>query len=369
MSDTFDAYHKWLGVSAKDQPPNHYRLLGVDRFESDPDVIASAADQRMAHVRSFQIGKHSDLSQKLLNEIAAAKVRLLNAGKKVEYDRQLRQNMEIAAPPIPVAPPSKSSETPLVSTDTAPPAFHPLEASAPEKHSRFVPVAIVAAVVFIAATLAFLSFDRVSPDRKQEDVGHRSGAPVPVDPPPAQPTTPKLPDNSKTEPTEPPPDKSDDTQQDPVPEPAGTTVTENSHGPVQTKETAPADPPVPDEETIEEVVQQLHQAFGRSKTRADFQRVVANGLILVDRAIVEGDLEAAREVSTLALAAARKTGDAPLVKKVTLRILELQKPLAEIQEAARQRLKAVGAASKDPSSPDTNTPRSLGDLLERESYR
>ena len=59
MAHSFDPYHQWLGISPKDQPPNHYRLLGVDLFESDLDVISNAADQRMAHVRSFQTGQHA----------------------------------------------------------------------------------------------------------------------------------------------------------------------------------------------------------------------------------------------------------------------------------------------------------------------
>jgi hypothetical protein len=44
----FDPYYKWLGIPPKDQPANHYRLLGVSLFEPDPEVIASAADSRMA---------------------------------------------------------------------------------------------------------------------------------------------------------------------------------------------------------------------------------------------------------------------------------------------------------------------------------
>ena len=96
MAD-FDPYHKWLGITPKDQPANHYRLLGIDIFESDPDVIANAADKQMAHIRSFQTGQYSAFSQKLLNEIAAAKICLLNPVKKDAYDRQLRQ--QAAAPP------------------------------------------------------------------------------------------------------------------------------------------------------------------------------------------------------------------------------------------------------------------------------
>jgi uncharacterized protein YkwD len=96
MPGSFDPYHKWLGIPPKDQPPNRYRLLAVDLFESDPDVIASAADQRMAHVRSFQTGRHAALSQQILNEIAAARVCLLNAEKKTAYDRQLREQLGLA---------------------------------------------------------------------------------------------------------------------------------------------------------------------------------------------------------------------------------------------------------------------------------
>jgi len=57
MPETFDPYHTWLGIPPEQQPPNHYRLLAIEAFESNPDVIESAADQRMAHLRSFQTGR------------------------------------------------------------------------------------------------------------------------------------------------------------------------------------------------------------------------------------------------------------------------------------------------------------------------
>ncbi len=96
----FDPYHKWLGIPPKDQPANYYRLLGLDLFENDPDVIANAADQRMAHVRSFQIGTYQGHSQKLLNELAAARVCLLNQARKVVYDDALRARLAGEAPPM-----------------------------------------------------------------------------------------------------------------------------------------------------------------------------------------------------------------------------------------------------------------------------
>ena len=89
-SDDFDPYLKWLGIRDNKRPPNHYRLLGIEIFEADPDVIASAADRQMAHVRRYQNGSHAELSQRILNEVAAAKVCLLNENTKQRYDARLR---------------------------------------------------------------------------------------------------------------------------------------------------------------------------------------------------------------------------------------------------------------------------------------
>lgn len=96
----FDPYYTWLAIAPEEQPPNHYRLLGLRLFEENPEVIANAADQRMMHLRNFQAGQHSALSQKLLNEVAAARVCLLNPEKKHGYDEQLRQ----AVRPVQVEP-------------------------------------------------------------------------------------------------------------------------------------------------------------------------------------------------------------------------------------------------------------------------
>ena len=103
----FDPYHRWLGIPPEEQPPNHYRLLGLVQYESDPEVIENAANQRMAHLRSFQSGQYAAESQCLLNEVATARICLLNAEKKVAYDESLRQlESPPAAPPVPIeAPP------------------------------------------------------------------------------------------------------------------------------------------------------------------------------------------------------------------------------------------------------------------------
>jgi len=91
MGQPFDPYHKWLGIPPEEQPPNLYRLLGIKIFETDADVIESASDQRMAHLRGYQTGRHAELSQRLLNEVSGARVCLLNPSKRALYDEQLKQ--------------------------------------------------------------------------------------------------------------------------------------------------------------------------------------------------------------------------------------------------------------------------------------
>ena len=110
----FDPYHKWLGIPAKDQPPNHYRLLGIELFETDGDVIDAAANKQMAYVQGCATGPHTALSQTLLNEIAAARLCLLTPAKKADYDAKLKASLpKVSIPlamPVAIAPPSSSQE-------------------------------------------------------------------------------------------------------------------------------------------------------------------------------------------------------------------------------------------------------------------
>ncbi|MHC4406046.1 MAG: LamG domain-containing protein [Planctomycetota bacterium] len=94
MAEPFDPYYVWLGIPPERQPPHHYDLLGVQLFEQVPDVIRNAVDQRMAHLRTFQTGKRNHFAEKLLNQVAAAKLCLLNPEKKAAYDEALRARLE-----------------------------------------------------------------------------------------------------------------------------------------------------------------------------------------------------------------------------------------------------------------------------------
>jgi hypothetical protein len=94
VSVPFDPYHVWLGIPPEEQPPNHYRLLGIGLFEVQAEVIDTAADRQMSHLRTFQSGKHADLSQRLLNEVSAARLCLLNSATRADYDERLRKRVQ-----------------------------------------------------------------------------------------------------------------------------------------------------------------------------------------------------------------------------------------------------------------------------------
>jgi hypothetical protein len=133
MGKTVDPYYEWLGIPPKDQPPNHYRLLGIELFEANPNVIDAAANRQMGFVKEYQTGPDCELSQHLLNELSAARLCLLNPANKAIYDSQLQAKPEARwtgpspsdgasrwagdASPTPVVPPPVTAAANLAAVD------------------------------------------------------------------------------------------------------------------------------------------------------------------------------------------------------------------------------------------------------------
>ena len=136
VSADFDPYHRWLSIPPEQQPPNHYRLLGIQRFEEDLDAIESAADRQMAHLRVFQAGQHAEQAAKLLNEVAAARVCLLNPAKKSAYDVRLRKELS----PEPPAGKKSAGASPGVVQRSPRPAAAPVAAVSGQADRRFAAV-------------------------------------------------------------------------------------------------------------------------------------------------------------------------------------------------------------------------------------
>ena len=119
----FDPYDQWLGIPPSEQPPDHYRLLGLARFESDPERIETAADERMSLVRKHQTGPRGTLTQPLLNELAAARNCLMSPEARSAYDDRLRQPRAAAAPMARVL------ALPAAASALAPPVARPVAAA------------------------------------------------------------------------------------------------------------------------------------------------------------------------------------------------------------------------------------------------
>ncbi len=98
----FDPYHNWLGVPSTEQPPHAYRLLGLEMFENDPDVIEAAAEARLRYVARFLQGSRAATAQRLVAELMAVRDTLLVTHAKQRYDRML--SSRIASTKRPRAP-------------------------------------------------------------------------------------------------------------------------------------------------------------------------------------------------------------------------------------------------------------------------
>jgi hypothetical protein len=134
IDDKIDPHHEWLGIPPRDQPPHYYRLLGIIAFESNPTLIENAACNRIDRLRAFLSGQHSALSQRLIHEVEAAKVCLLDPAKKAAYDQQLKVSSRKAKRPSP------SATAPALLTSILPPLQPDAGTKEPRANPRSLPI-------------------------------------------------------------------------------------------------------------------------------------------------------------------------------------------------------------------------------------
>src|SRR5258708_4768092 len=121
-SDAFDPYHRWLGIPPENRPVTHYLLLGISPKETDAEIIEDPAIRQSTHVRTYQLGPHGEVCQRVLNEIAQARSVLLNPDKRREYDSKLpkpaapRPQTVSVEPSVPT--PKKNTQSKPVSTSS-----------------------------------------------------------------------------------------------------------------------------------------------------------------------------------------------------------------------------------------------------------
>ncbi len=151
MSSDFDPYYLWLGIPPHEQPPNHYRLLGVAVFESNASVIDSAASRQSTYLHSVATGPQRQASQKLLTEIAAARRTLLNTESKQAYDAELKSRIESAMPKSAAPPVARPVAAPIA---VAVPVAVPVAAAVPAAAPIAAPVAAPVAAAVAAPVAA-----------------------------------------------------------------------------------------------------------------------------------------------------------------------------------------------------------------------
>lgn len=195
MKRMFDPYRKWLGIPPKDQPPNHYRLLGLENFEDDMDVVEGAAERQMGFVRQYQSGEHAADAARILNELATARLCLLKPATKAAYDEKLRAQFAAAEPD----PSLDFADLPLADEghDTEPLRRKSKKKSSKSKSYNPSPQMIAggtgAAVCFLLLVF-LLSGRRPQPVEKPQDASNAANnstekAPGEKSPPVSQPST------------------------------------------------------------------------------------------------------------------------------------------------------------------------------------
>jgi len=330
MAENFDPYHKWLGIPPAEQPPNYYRLLGLALFESDPDVIDHATEQRIVHLRTFQIGKHSDESQQLLREVFTARVCLLNREKKAAYDAQLRAAGKHGGAGRAILGDWRRSLAPLAQRFRE---FQIPRLRVPRWGNTAL--GVLAAAAAMGILLALWPGDRPpAPLPQPPSAGHEDEGGSGDD---GEPKQPKVRVDVKQPPDEPKPED-----------------------PPRLARPEPPLPPRPRPvipENWEELVSRLESRLA-ALTSANlppdtFLELTYECFREADRAILDSKLEIARSLAKLAIAAAAKSDMDPLRGRAALRFNELQNPsLEELQNKARERLGMPGPQAAKPAVSD-----------------
>lgn len=114
----FNPYREWLEIDAPVQGLDYYRLLGVPRFESDPDRLRQALDSAANRVRRVRPGGQLDAWQGLLDELAAIRRVLTDPAAKQRYDADLQAG---TAPPVGTKPAVSSPTAAATATAEWPP--------------------------------------------------------------------------------------------------------------------------------------------------------------------------------------------------------------------------------------------------------
>jgi len=179
----FDPYQKWFGISVKQRPPSYYELLGVEIYESSVDVLEKAIGQRVEFLQAVSNGEHVADAQKVLNEVANARLCLLDSEKKRLYDQTLQVSNDSLQKPDRQSVNKKTIERPLsASTTQSTPSKRRGLREKPKSSNALIPAVggALAAVVISVIVLYFMFGRNKDLSQKSDGILPESNLPTSV---------------------------------------------------------------------------------------------------------------------------------------------------------------------------------------------
>ncbi|HQU45970.1 MAG TPA: hypothetical protein PK867_24365, partial [Pirellulales bacterium] len=126
MSTTPNPYRDWLGIESPSATPSYYELLGLPPLESDTGKIGAAFQRQSQRLSPHLSGGDSDAAQRLLAELAEARMTLLTPTAKRAYDQALASRYQSSP---------ESTRPPVSAAASGPGPLLPPAASAPSSPS------------------------------------------------------------------------------------------------------------------------------------------------------------------------------------------------------------------------------------------
>ena len=121
-----DFYTQWLGIQPGKRPPDHYEILGLDRFCHDRDQIDNAANEQLEILDQHAYSNDTDerdACERMIVHVAKARTILVDADKRAIYDSGLADLSVVSSP----APESQTVVPPAIPVAAAPVVSPPAE--------------------------------------------------------------------------------------------------------------------------------------------------------------------------------------------------------------------------------------------------
>lgn len=97
-------YAHFLGMPESVTQPDHYELLGIEKFTADPGLIKAAAAKRNRQLHKWQTNdEHYQLARQLQMEVATAMMVLVDPQKREAYNQAMQPTVEILNDPTEIS--------------------------------------------------------------------------------------------------------------------------------------------------------------------------------------------------------------------------------------------------------------------------